>query len=337
MGVASRNHSRKHKQELNARERRRMISANSKQPGCHPTSLSALGTLSLQSRVRVCAMASVLILPTQESDEMKLRQEDREWFAKEVAEAAKSAVAAEADKFRPHGVARVVHFLREWGLAGTIVTVFVGLLALASAAWYNAFSRVAKEASFETATTKDLGDLRTAIHELQGQASIEPVSSAIQMATASKVTPSPEQVKKLSSQLMKAQDQYPDVPAVWKTTGDFINFKFSSLVPKAQQIHPSGWAMDCRTGSMEIQGRVATFKNCTLDLSDRLIAGNAISEVVFDHCIIRYRGGSVPPYELLFRGCLFDFDVPTVPPPRGAETMRLLAQALNVTSVDIPS
>lgn len=281
-------------------------------------------------------MASVLTFPTQESDEMKLRQEDRDWLAKEIAEAAKSAVAAEADKFRPHGGARVRHFLREWGLAGTIPTVFVALLAFACAGWYYAFSRVAKEASFETTTAIDLRDLKTAIHDLQGQASVEPVSSAIQMAQTSKVTLSHEQVQKLSAQLAKAQDQYPASPAVWKTTAEFINFKFSSLVPKAQQVHSTGWSMDCRAGSVEIHAGVLTFKNCTLDLSNHLVGGNAISEIIFDHCVIRYRGGPVLPYELLFRKCLFDFDVPTVPPPRGAETMRLLAQAPDVTSVDIP-
>jgi hypothetical protein len=281
-------------------------------------------------------MSSLLIFPPSESDDMKLRPEDKEWLAKEVANAAKLAVEAEADKFRPHGWRRFTSVLRELGIATSYVTIVVSLLALTGAAWYFAFTRVSKEATFETNTENDLKQLTKAVNGLQAQASVESVSSTIRLAKATAAKLNPDELKKLSAQLTTAEDQYPQAPEVWKATGEFINYKSDALTPDSASIYQEFHGMDCRSGGgMEIENGTVTFKDCHLSL-DRLM--NATGRpVFFIHCIVEYHGGQLPPDPLVFRDCLFRFEVSGVPPARGEQTMRLLAQADNIANVNIPS
>ena len=68
---------------------------------------------------------------------MKLRDEDRRWLAEEISKQVKKAVADAIDKFRPHGWRRVTFWLREWGIAGAIITAFIALIAIAATAFYS--------------------------------------------------------------------------------------------------------------------------------------------------------------------------------------------------------
>jgi hypothetical protein len=268
---------------------------------------------------------------------MRLRQEDKEWLEKEVASAARLAVEAEADKFKPHGWRRFTSVLRELGITTSYVTIVVSLLALTGAAWYFAFTRVSKEATFETNTENDLKQLTKAVNGLQAQASVEPVSSAIRFAKATAAKLNPDELKKLSAQLATAEDQYPQAPEVWKTTAEFINYKSDTLTPGAASIYQELHGLDCRSagGGMSVENGTVTFTNCRLSL-DHLTPSTGL-RIFFIHCIVEYDGGELPPDPLFFRDCLFRFQVSGVPPVRGEQAMRLLAQSDNIASVDVPS
>jgi hypothetical protein len=86
----------------------------------------------------------------------QLSKSDKEWLSRQIAAQVESSVNVAIDAFKPHGWRQVTHFIREWSLAGTSVTVFVALLALAGSQFYYANQRVKEEATFESKTTDDL-------------------------------------------------------------------------------------------------------------------------------------------------------------------------------------
>jgi len=90
----------------------------------------------------------------------KLRAEDKEWLQAEIGGQLEKALKTVIDKFEPHGWRRVTRFVREWGIAGALITGTLALLAFAAGALYQATARVGKEATFETNTQRDLVDMR---------------------------------------------------------------------------------------------------------------------------------------------------------------------------------
>ena len=56
-------------------------------------------------------------------------------------------------------------------------------------------------------------------------------STILRTSRLGKVKPSPAVLKDLSSEIQSAQEKYPDLPSVWQTTGQFINYKSAALLP----------------------------------------------------------------------------------------------------------
>jgi hypothetical protein len=124
------------------------------------------------------------------------------------------------------------------------------------------------------------------------------------------VKPSPEALKDLSSELQNVQENYPDLPSVWQTTGQFINYKSTALLPaSAESSVNSARTLDCRGGSIETFRGIAFVKKCTLTLENAVAADN----VVFENCVIRYKGGPIPIKHAEFKDCIFQFDITNVP------------------------
>lgn len=82
------------------------------------------------------------------NEDMKIRADDRKWLTNEIAGQVEKAIAIAADEFKPHGWRRVAQFVREWGIAGTIITAFLALLGIAAVTFYQATARIGKEAAF---------------------------------------------------------------------------------------------------------------------------------------------------------------------------------------------
>jgi hypothetical protein len=173
-----------------------------------------------------------------DEEDMKLRDEDKKWFRDEIAEATTNAIHAAADSFRPHGLRRVAHFLGEWGLAGTIVTVFVALLALAASQFYYANQRVKDEATFEATTKTTLDQINVHLTKIDASLAAQQIQqlaenpadkgSALEARQtidadrkASIVLPS-EVVQRVGRKFVDVSAQN---PAAWGTTLSLLDYK----------------------------------------------------------------------------------------------------------------
>lgn len=133
------------------------------------------------------------------------------------------------------------------------------------------------------------------------------------------------------------QNDFPDVPVVWQTTAEFINFKYDFMVPRDQEIYQRAVSIDCsHGGETAFRGGILEFKNCALDLNQHIAGGSGLRELSFVNCLIRYTGGSVPAVPMTLRDCIFRFDVPRIPPTSGKRMMQILA-AEDTTTVQIPA
>jgi hypothetical protein len=99
-----------------------------------------------------CPVEEIDAPPPEGDESLPLGDTTKNFIRDEI----KTQLAQAIDKFNPHGARRVAQFLREWGLAGTLVVAPIALLAFAGAGWYYAFNRVDKEARFQTTTENRL-------------------------------------------------------------------------------------------------------------------------------------------------------------------------------------
>jgi len=160
------------------------------------------------------------------------------------------AIANAIDPLRPSGWRKALLVLREWGVLGTIATVIVALLGIAAAAIYQATARVAKEATFETNTTRDLGEIRKDVKTIQEdlakqnlvthaslslsdfKAALPEVGSAITKAKQQEVKVPPNVVDTLQQQIIAAGDA---TPGYWSTSAEFISYRsFDNVVHPAR-------------------------------------------------------------------------------------------------------
>lgn len=194
-------------------------------------------------------MQDLILLPPgqyQDSDEdMKLRDDDKKWLADEISGQVGQAVANAIDEFRPHGWRRITDFIQAWGIAGTIIAVFVALLGIAAAAFYQATTRVGKEAIFETNTERDLKEIRADIKAILGnlatqslinhaslplsnfKARLPEVGSAIASAKQQEVKVTPNVIGDLQQKLIAAGD---NAPGFWPATAEFISYRSFNTV-----------------------------------------------------------------------------------------------------------
>jgi len=94
--------------------------------------------------------------------------------------------------------------------------------------------------------------------------------------------------------------------------------------------------IDCSGGGgMIFRNGEATIHDCRINLS-RAVGGEGLRGITFINTVVDYDGGSVPNAPMFFYNCSFQFNVPVVPPPRGAQTMRLLAGSPSMQSIQIP-
>jgi hypothetical protein len=120
---------------------------------------------------------SILDLALQE-DMANLGKEDRNWLDKQIERRAKEAVDTIVDQFHPKGWRKLTFWLREWGLAGTAITVPITLLGITAGAIYFASARVEKQATFEANTTNALTTINDHLKRL------DEATSKIQLSAA---------------------------------------------------------------------------------------------------------------------------------------------------------
>jgi len=158
------------------------------------------------------------------------------------------------------------------------------------------------------------------------------VSSILRSAQIMRAKPDKQTVNNVGTQIVKAQDKYPDLLITWKATASFINYKSKALLTTAG-IPKGADGRECR-GTFGALGWV--FDRCEINLEGLAarITGNKINgekaAFIFTHCIVHYNGGSIPAKRLTFIDSIFQFDVNRIPDVSGTAAMRQLA--LSTTS-----
>lgn len=168
----------------------------------------------------------------------------------------------------------------------------------------------------------------------QATDSLAAVSAVLKTAHPEKHRLSPSALTPVSERLAAIARTYPELPQVWQTTGTFIQYKSEALVPEATRILQVAQNKTCK---VELGARVL-FSNCQLSLEEvashyqNNIYNGHQAPFVFVKCIVIYTGGNLPYGSLIFRDCLFRFDIQKVPSPYGQSIMMLLASS---TGADI--
>jgi len=138
-------------------------------------------------------------------------------------------------------------------------------------------------------------------------------------------------VKNVANRLIGDQTEYPDLPQVWKTTGDFINYKYEAYLQDHVKADIQGaYSLSCESIANTRVGYV--FNHCNVDLE--AIAGDRF---IFYKCVLRYRGGAISIKHMDFVDCVFDVNVNAVPPIQGTRMMRQLAEANDTSKVSVSS
>jgi hypothetical protein len=163
-------------------------------------------------------------------------------------------------------------------------------------------------------------------------ANLNAVSTILQASKPTLKRPDPSVVKNVAAKLSDVQQQYPDLPQVWQSTGAFINYKSVALTTAfastgcTEALRDSGWVLS----------------NCEVHLED-LIEGTGSGVVngvpvsfVFINCIVRYKGGPLRgPRRLTFINCDFRFNITTIPPREGMRALRQLTMASTDSPIEL--
>jgi hypothetical protein len=172
----------------------------------------------------------IIILP---DEEMKLRDEDKEWFAGEIERQLSEVV----DSFEPHGWRRLVHLLREFGpIIGTFSFV-LALIAIIITVGIFATNRVSQESEFRRTTVQQFKTID------QRLSTIETSIATIRLNQISSIPASPQSIREargIIAESKKSGTLIPDSvikqvgtsflkaskasPTVWEAALDFVSY-----------------------------------------------------------------------------------------------------------------
>jgi hypothetical protein len=255
-----------------------------------------------------------IVAPDEEA--VAIRKED--WPA--IHQAIADAIAP----LKPRGWRRALFLLREFGILGANATIIVALLALAASAFYQANTRVAKEATFETNTARDLEDLQKELKEIRGdlakqtvsahaalplnefKASLLEIASPLSILRSQRVDVPSNIVESLGQKLVQVVDTQP--VGFWPVAAGFISYRSLLSSPRIPSVLPNCTDRDPtlpRVKSVEDAHHMtvepAYYENCkvTLDSSrdtariNELLLNLATGGIAFKNCIVVYRGGEI--------------------------------------------
>ena len=269
--------------------------------------------------------------PVSEEESMPLRKEHTEAIAAEVTRQLNEAI----DDFRPHGWRKVTHFLREWGISGTIVMAFVALMGITLGALYYSFSNVKEETTFRVRTGQRLDSIEAALLELRAAQSPAPVLKEISNL-------SPEQFVKALPALRRVAEQPPSnvqpvqsvlqdvarkllgvnplTPDYWPTVLRFIQFASAGLSPDVPRHGPPTlYASQNKGLSLGVISRAVV----QLD-------GGELVNTRFEHSRIIFTNDPVLMRNVTFSDCVFELPISDRPIPYVQQAARrILASSLN--------
>lgn len=248
---------------------------------------------------------------------MALRKEDKEAIIKEV-------VKEVVEQLRPTGARRVAAFILELGPAIAYVALVATLLATLVTALIYAFSRVEKEAIFETKTDDRLTGIeaqlriltasQTPARVLQDISTLNEKQFAINLPAlkkvveqpATKVLPTPELLQDIGLKLQKVSESTKSTNDYWLTVLQFIQFASASYAPKAP---PPGSPVNVYLGNnhgagisvppggvYQLSGEIAniTFTNSRIIFTDQPVF---LKNVRFINCAFEFPQALSPSLE----------------------------------------
>lgn len=260
--------------------------------------------------------------------EMALRNEDKLWIANDT----RTAIQ---EHLHPHGWRKV----KEWIPLVGVITIFVGLLALAGAGWNYAFSRVRDEATFETRTVDRLDIIEVTLRTMRASQTPGPVLNeigkldqktfakslaALQAAAehpVSEVKPSQETLREIANKLSSTNPQSDDY---WPAVLQFLSFASAGLSADVPPPGPPTVIMSQNAGNISvgvIQKRVVL-----LDGGDLENTRFENSRIIFTNNPVRFRN-------VTFVNCVFQMPITNNPSDYLKSASKiLLASQLNSAS-----
>jgi hypothetical protein len=160
---------------------------------------------------------------------------------------ASKPINARLDSLSPHGWRKCLFLLREWGILGTNITVIIALLALAGTQFYQANTRIEKQATFEANATNTLKqidehlktlDVTIAVRRIENAAASPAVKESsfearkiINSARANSLHLPADIIQSAGQKFVTASQYNPDA---WRTALDILSYKSSvnNEIPK---------------------------------------------------------------------------------------------------------
>jgi hypothetical protein len=103
---------------------------------------------------------AIIVFP---EEKMKLRDDDKKWFAAEIARQLEEVV----DSFKPHGWQKLIYWLRLLGPLAASLAIVLTLVGITLGALYQSFAQVKEEATFRTKTEDRLNNIDKQLLGLQ--------------------------------------------------------------------------------------------------------------------------------------------------------------------------
>ena len=153
---------------------------------------------------------------------------------------------------------------------------------------------------------------------------LDAVSTILKSAQIMRVRPDGQVLAKANSEISIAQNKYPDLPATWRASASFINYKSATLIT------PPGITPTARTTPCQRKLGPSAFvlTDCAVDLENLLSnnSGNTINgketPFTFVRCVVNYHGGRIPATRMVFSNSIFQFQIDHVPDLSGMLAMR---------------
>jgi len=201
------------------------------------------------------------VLEEDSDDDMKLRDDDRTWLESEIATQIKTAIDALGDALRPHGLRQAAFWLRQLGPIAATIAIFVATVVFAATQFNLANTRLAKQATFEANSERDLKEIREDIKAIRGdlakqnminhaslslsdfKATLPELSSAMATAKQQNVKVAPRVINDLQVKLIAAAGAGAgagagaiEAPGFWPAAADFISYRSQSNIPDASSL-----------------------------------------------------------------------------------------------------
>jgi hypothetical protein len=248
------------------------------------------------------------------AEDMKLSQGDKNWFSSEIA----GQVAKAIESLKPQGSKKIFYWLREWGILGTNIAVILALLGMTLTSAYYAFSRVAKEAAFETKTSDRLDKLEGLFAVAEAQAITDKYSSL----SPEELQTHRNELRQAASNLLKASK---DTPNFWPVSFQIITLlsktNFNVEISELPEVVMDG------NSHMKFIGPPGATR------LPQVLLKNSISDALFERVVVRL-DPSVRLTDVVFISCVIILPTEQVPAQPLQKIIRTLL-ASDISRVEI--